>query len=337
MSRFMALLLALALLAAACGGEETVSTEEDPVLTIYSGRSEELVGPVIDRFVEETGIEVEVRYGDSAELAATILEEGDSSPADLFYAQDPVSIGAVDLQDLFSTLPEALLSRVPSEFSDSNGQWIGITGRVRVIAYDTSLVDPSELPETEDGFTDPAWEGRIAVAPTNGSFLAFVAAKIAIDGEDATKAWLEGIAANNAPTYPKNSAIIAAIDEGQVEAGLVNHYYRMRFAAEHPETVVANHFFPTDTAGGLVMPSGVGILTSADSPSLAQQFIEFLLSEESQSHFASETFEYPLVPGVAAHADLPAIEGLPRPILNLSSLANLLDRATELVAEVGLV
>lgn len=315
----------------ACGG----SAEEEAMLTIYSGRNEELVGPIIDRFRAETGIEVEVRYGDSAELAAALLEEGDTSPVDLFFAQDPVSLGAV--KGMFDELPSTILDRVPAEFSDSDGAWVGITGRVRVVAYDTSLVSPSDLPTDEDGFADPAWSGRLGVAPTNGSFLAFVAAKIAIDGEPATLEWLQAIAANDPGTYPKNSAIIAAIDGGQVEVGLVNHYYRMRFAAEQPDTVVANHFFDTATAGGLVMPAGAGILAGADSKAAAAEFLEFLLSEEAQAQFAAETFEYPLIAGVPAHADLPPLAGIPRPILDLSSLADLLDRASELVAEAGLL
>lgn len=331
-SLFMGLVLVL-LGGVACSG----AGEEETSLTIYSGRNEELVGPIIDRFRAETGIEVEVRYGDSAELAAALLEEGDASPADLFFAQDPVSLGSVATAGMFDELPTTILDRVPAEFSDTAGTWVGITGRVRVVAYDTSLLSPSDLPADEDGFTDPAWSGRLGVAPTNGSFLAFVAAKIAMDGEQATLEWLQAIAANNPGTYPKNSAIIAAIDEGQVEVGLVNHYYRMRFAAEQPDTVVANHFFDTATAAGLVMPAGAGVLATADSKDAAAEFLEFLLSDDVQAQFAAETFEYPLVAGVSAHPDLPPLAGLPRPILDLSSLAGLLDRASELVAEAGLL
>ncbi len=330
MSRFVASLLLFVLVLSAC------ASAEDETLTIYSGRGEELVGPVIERFEAETGIEVEVRYGDSAELAATLLAEGEDSPADVFFAQDPASLGSVAAAGLFATLDDEVLGLVPARFSDDDGEWIGVSGRVRVLAYDTSLVDPSTFPADEDGFTDPAWAGRVAIAPTNGSFLTFVAAKILLDGEDATLAWLEGMAANDAPTYPKNSAIVAAIDEGQVETGLVNHYYRMRFAAESPDTVVANHFFDTESAAGLIMPAGVGVLASSANDAAAA-FVEYLLSEESQQYFADTTFEYPLIGSVAADPGLTPLDQLPQPDLNLSDLAGLLDRATELVAEAGLL
>ena len=145
-----------ATLATACS-----SADDEAPLTVYSGRSEELVAPLIAQFEEASGIDVEVRYGDSAELAATILEEAGNSPADVFFAQDPASLGAVALSDLFTSLDEALLARVPGEFSDDSGRWVGISGRARVVVYDTEKIDPATLPTTEDGFTDPSWAGRV--------------------------------------------------------------------------------------------------------------------------------------------------------------------------------
>lgn len=199
MRRFFALLAAIAMVAAAC------SSSDDATLTVYSGRSEELVQPLIDRFEAETGISVTVRYAGSADLAATILEEGSSSPADVFLAQDPASLGSVALANLLRPLPEETIATVPDRFSDPDGLWVGVSGRARVVVYDSGVVSESELPETEDGFTQSAWRGRVGIAPTNGSFLAFVAAKILLDGSDATLAWLEGMAANESPTFPKNS------------------------------------------------------------------------------------------------------------------------------------
>ncbi|HSF87144.1 MAG TPA: extracellular solute-binding protein [Acidimicrobiia bacterium] len=323
--------VAVAVLATACGGD-------DATLTIYSGRSEDLVAPLIADFEEASGLDVEVRYGDSAELAATILEEGDNSPADVFFAQDPASLGAVALDGLFSPLSDSITGHVPAAFSDDNGLWVGVSGRARVVVYDTTKVDPAEFPPTEKGFTDPIWEGRLAVAPTNGSFLAFVAAKILIDGEAATLAWLQGIAANNAPTYPRNSVIVAAVDDGEVETGLVNHYYLFRRIAEEGEGVVAaNHFLSGGGAGSLVMPAGVGILDSSASRESAERFVEFLLGEEAQRYFAEETFEYPLAAGVTPDPDLPPLTTLNPPPISLSDLATVLDRATDLVAEAGLL
>lgn len=326
------IVIAVSLVAVACGGDADT-------LTVYSGRSEELVQPVIDLFEEETGIDVAVRYADSAELAATILQEGENSPADVFFAQDPASLGTVALEGLFVALPQSLVSEVPAEFSDENGLWVGTSGRARTVVYDTTKVDPADLPETEDGFVDPQWEGRVAIAPTNGSFLAFVAAKILIDGEGATLAWLEGMKANEAPTYPKNSVIVAAVDDGEVETGLVNHYYLYRRIDEEgaDNVVAANYFLPGGGAGSLVMPAGAGVLATAANPDRAEEFIAFLLSPAAQEYFATETFEYPIISGVPASPGLPPLSSLNPPLINLSELATVLDRATDLVAEAGLL
>ncbi len=330
--RLIVVVAALTLVIASCSGSDA-----DDSITVYSGRSEELVAPLIEQFEDATGISVEVRYADSAELAATILEEGDNSPADVFFAQDPASLGAVAQAGLFTTLDATLLDSVPSRFSDTGGEWVGVSGRARVVVYDTTKVDTAELPADEAAFTTDEWRGRVAIAPTNGSFLAFVAAKILLDGEAATLDWLEGMATNAAPTYPKNSAIVAAVDSGEVDAGLVNHYYLFRRIAEEGDVVAANHFLTGDSAASLVMPAGAGILDSSDAGDAATEFIEFLLSESAQTYFATETFEYPLVEGVDADESLPSLDSIRTPDIDLSRLAEALDRATDLVAEAGLL
>ena len=331
MKRIIGLALGLALIAAACSGGSADS------IVVYSGRSEDLVQPLIDRFSEETGIDVTVKYAGSADLAATITEEGSNSPADVFFAQDPASLGTVALAGLFGDLPEDVLRSVPERFSDSNGQWVGTSGRARVVVYDSSIIDPSQLPDTEDAFTDPRWKGLVGIAPTNGSFLAFVAAKILADGETATLDWLEGMADNRSPTFPKNSPIVTAVNDGQIPVGLVNHYYLLRALTEDPSLPGKNAFFPVATAGSLVMPAGAGILANSDKIESATRFITYLLTVDSQSYFANETFEYPLVPGIAADPRLPAIESIPTPAVDLSDLASVLDTATDLVAQAGLL
>jgi iron(III) transport system substrate-binding protein len=330
--RLLTLLTLVALVAGACSGDDDAQT-----LTVYSGRSEELIAPLIDQFEEATGIDVAVRYADSAALAATIIDEGDNSPADVFIAQDPASLGAVALDGRFVTLPGDLLDMVPTRFSDRDGRWIGVSGRARVMVYDATSVDPSELPADENALTDAAWAGRVAIAPTNGSFQAFVAAKILLDGEDATLAWLEAMGANDAPRYDGNSVIVAAVDDGEVDAGLVNHYYLFRRIAEEGDVNAANHFLSGDSAASLVMPAGAGILESSDRRDAAERFVEFLLGADAQRYFAEETFEYPLVAGIAAHPDLPPLDTIATPDLDLSRLAEALDTATDLIARAGLL
>jgi iron(III) transport system substrate-binding protein len=328
MHRIAIVALALGLLAAAC------SSGADETLTVYSGRSEDLVGPVIEGFTAETGIEVDVRYGDSAELATTLTVEGDDSPADVFFAQDPGSLGLVADAGLFEPLPGDITGLVPARFADPDGRWVGTSGRVRVFVYAADAVDEADLPQSIWDVTGPRWNGVLGVAPTNGSFLSFVAAMILDEGEERTLEWLEAIAANEPVDFAGNSPIVEAVDLGEVDAGLVNHYYLLRRQAELGETNAVNWFIPAGDAGSLVMTAGAGLINDTDD---ARAFIEYLLSETTQEYFATETFEYPLVPGVDSPEGLPAIEDVTTPDINLSDLSAALERAIELVAQAGLV
>lgn len=332
MRRIAVMCTAFAVLASACS---TGSGDADGPLVIYSGRSEDLVAPLIERFSDETGVEVEVRYDGSTQLATTLLAEGETTEADVFFAQDPASLGAA--AGLLMQLDSSVLDRVPSRFADDAGRWVGTSGRVRVVVYDRDTVDSSNLPQTLDDLVDPRWQGSIGVAPTNGSFLAFVAAMILSDGEEATLEWLKRLAANRPVDYPGNSPIVAATDAGEISIGLVNHYYLLRLQAEGAGQRATNHFLTGSDAASLVMPAGAGIVAGSPQQDLAQQFVVFLLSEESQRYFAEETFEYPLVPGIDAPAGLPAIASILTPAINLSDLAEQLERATDLVTEAGLL
>lgn len=328
MRRIAPLIAVAALVLASCGSDEGSGP-----LIVYSGRSEELVAPLIDRFMEESGIEVEVRYAGSTDLAATLLQEGETTDADVFYAQDPASLGSV--ASLLAVIDPSLLERVEPRFSDGEGRWVGTSGRVRTFIYNTGT--DIELPQTIDDVTDPEWAGRLGVAPTNGSFLAFVSAMILERGEEATLGWLEDLAANDPQEFDSNSPIVAAADTGEVAGGLVNHYYLLRLRAEGEGDDAENWFIPAGDVGSLVMPAGAGIIEGTDMPEAASRFVEFLLSETSQEYFATETFEFPLVEGVEAPQGLPDISEIDSPDIDLSQLADVLDDATRLVAEAGLV
>jgi iron(III) transport system substrate-binding protein len=327
--RLIALAAATIMVVSACASD---GDDAEGPLTIYSGRSEELVQPLIDDFVESTGIEVEVRYAGSTDLAATLLQEGEATDADVFYAQDPASLGSV--ASMLTELPGDTLDQVDSRFADRDGRWIGTSGRVRTFIHnpETSI----ELPQSIDDVTDPRWAGQLGVAPTNGSFLAFVAAMILERGEEATLTWLEELASNDPQDFPGNSPIVAATDAGEIEGGLVNHYYVFRLRAEGAGENAENWFFPAGGVGNLVMPAGVGIIENTDMPASAQQFVEFLLSSEAQEYFAAETFEYPLIDSVDPIEGLPQLSDIDAPDLDLSALAELLDDATRLVTEAGL-
>lgn len=311
------------------GGSET--------LTIYSGREEELVAPLIEQFEQETGTDVEVRYGDSAELAATIAEEGDGSPADVFFAQDPGSLGAVSAEGLLAELPAALLERVSERFRDPEGRWVGTSGRSRVIAYNTEELSENDVPDSVFDLTDPRWEGRVGVAPTNASFQAFVTAMRLQEGEEKTRAWLEDLKANGVRFYEKNTPIVEAVASGEIDLGLVNHYYLYLVKEEQPGAPVANHFLPGDDPGALVSAAGVGVLDSTDDREDAEGFVEFLLSDEGQRFYTerAEEAEYPVVAGIPVKAGLPALESLSGPDIDFTALGDELELTLELLNETG--
>lgn len=304
-------------------------------LTVYSGRNEAFVEPVVEAFTAETDLEVEVRYGDTAELAATILEEGPNSPADLFLAQDAGALGALAQAGLFTALPTATLQKVEPRFRSADGLWVGVTGRARVLAYNTAAYTPETLPASIFDLTGEAYRGRVGWAPSNGSFQAFVTAMRVLEGEDRTRDWLEGMINNDVQTYSDNSSQLEALGRGEIDLGLVNHYYLFQFLAEQGEDFpVRNHFFSDADLGSFVNVAGAGILGTTDQAGAAQQFVDFLLSETAQEHFAQNVYEYPLVNGVPASDQLPALRELETPDLDLSNIDDL-EGTLELLSEVG--
>jgi iron(III) transport system substrate-binding protein len=308
--------------------------EADEPLTVYSGRSEELVGEVLDGFTEESGVELEVRYGDTAELAATIINEGDATPADVYFGQDAGALGALQAEGLLAPLPDELTSQVDPAFTSETGEWVGVTGRVRVLAYNTEALTEDEVPDSVFELTEPEWEGRVSWAPTNGSFQAFVTAMRLTEGEDVTAQWLEDMIANDVQVFENNASQVEAAGRGEIDVALVNHYYLARFTAEDPDFPVANKFLPDDI-GGLVNVSGVGVLEASDQASAAEEFVSYLLSEDVQDFFGTETAEqeFPAVTGIDA-ADLPPVEELSPPEVDLSELEDLQGTLT-LLEETG--
>lgn len=293
-------------------------------LVVYSGRSENLVAPIIELFEKESGIQVDVRYGSTAEMAATILEEGRNSPADIFFAQDAGALGALASEGRLSALPQTLLDRVEPRFRSDNGDWVGISGRARVLAYNKKSVQPEELPADVYGLADPKWKGRVAWAPTNGSFQSFVTAMRLLDGEDKTRRWLEDMIANDVQAYENNDSIVAAVGSGEVDLGLVNHYYVYEFQNENGGNFGAEDFnFPTPGAGSIINVAGMGILDTATHRAAAETFLDYMLSAEAQDYFAEQTIEYPLLPGVAADPRLKPLSEIAAPALDLSNLGDL--------------
>ena len=337
---FAATALLLAGCATSASTNEAVpgSLTADGQFTLYSGRDEELVQPLIDQFTEETGIVVEVRYGNTAELGALLLEEGDATPADVFLSQDAGALGALSQAGLFTTLPDAVTSKVPAGFTSTDGSWVGVTGRARVVVFDGERFTADELPDTIDEYVTDEWSGRLAVAPGNASFQSFVTALRVLDGDDAAAEWVSALADNSPQIFEGNSQILTAVDAGAVELGLINHYYWYAAAAEiGADTMRAQiKFLTAGDAGSIVNVSGAGILNGSETDADALEFVRYLVSEAAQRYFVNATFEYPLLPGVAAPEGLPSLESLVNRELDLSDLDDLAT-TQRLLADAGLI
>ena len=335
--RGLVLAVSLSLLATACGGSDGGSASDGDSLTVYSGRNENLVKPLLEQFEKASGIDVSVKYGGSAELAAQLLEEGGKTPAGVFLSQDAGALGALQDADLLEPIAQAQLDKVPAEFRSKTGQWLGVSGRARVLVYNSDQVQPAQLPQSVFDLTGPAYKGKVGIAPTNASFQSFVTGMRVTEGEEKTKQFLTALKANDPKTYEGNVLVVDAVDRGEVAFGLVNHYYLYEKAEEAggiDALKAKNHFFPNGDPGALVNVAGVGVLKGKADERTAK-LVEFLVGADAQRYFAEKTHEYPLVQGISAQAGLPPLDSIQNPDIDLSEL-DTLDATLKLLDEVGL-
>lgn len=316
-----------------CSGDSGDNAEK---IVVYAGRSEELVGPLIERFTADTGIDVEARYAGSGEMAAQLITEGDGSPADVFLSQDAGALGAVSKAGMFAKIDDQALAAVPKNFSAADGTWLGVSGRARVLVFNPTLApDP---PDTIDGLLTPEWRGKIGFAPSNASWQAFVTGLRVVRGDPAAEQWLRAFKAQEPRPYENNVALRDAIDGGQVPLGLSNHYYLYELIdAKGADAVpVRNLYMAPGDPGGLINVAGVGVLKSAPNPARAQRFAAYLVGTSAQEFFANETDEYPLIAGVAAKDGMPPLADLKPPAVDLSKLDDL-EATQEMLVKTGLL
>ena len=301
---------------------QQIGSGGDPLI-VYSGRSEEYVGPALEAFSKKTGTPVQVRYGDSVDLALLLGEEGDKTPAQVFLAQSPGPMVYLSQQGLLQKLPQATLDKLPAKFRAPDGTWVGVTGRQRVLIYNTDQVKSTDLPKSVFDLTKAQYKDKVAVAPTNASFQDFVTAMTQLVGEQKTKDWLAGMVANGAKAYAKNDAIADAVARGEIPYGLVNHYYYNEIKKKDPSAPVGIYRFPGTDPGSLFLVSTAGIPTAAGNNPAALSLINYMLSPEGQAVFVAGEGEYPVIAGVKQKAGQPSLSQLKYPTYDLSKLADL--------------
>ena len=301
---------------------QVVVADLDPgELVIYSGRKESLVGALIEDFENLTGVDVQVKYGKTFPVATMILEEGDNSPADIYFAQDPGGLGFLSAEGRLIKLPGSITASVADWAKPSDGTWVGISGRARTLVHTASLTD---LPESCEDLTAAKWKGRLGWAPTNSSFQTMVTGMRVLWGEEKTRQWLSDMMSNEVTVYPKNTPQVAAAAAEEISIGLVNHYYLHRFIAEQGDTFNARNLYLSD--GGpcsLVMVAGAGIVNTGKNQANAEKFLKFLVSKVAQQYFTGQIYEYPVIDGVKTHMLLPALEELNIPALTMEDLSDL--------------
>jgi iron(III) transport system substrate-binding protein len=337
------LLVILLIISVACSGERSADrgttpepgaeTTGDNRLVLYSGRNEKLVGPLLERFTRETGIRVEARYGETAEMAATLIEEGRRSPADAFLAQDAAALGAVFQAGLTRPLPSRITNRVPSRFAGPDGSWVGISGRARTVVYNPQRIRPEQLPRSLEEIGTRATAGRWGIAPLNASLQSHLAVVHATEGREALDQILAAMVKANPRRYPRNGAIVDAVASGEIDWGLVNHYYVWEAKKERPNLAAANFFMPDGNASSFVNVAGIALID--DDPD-ALRLIEFLLSDEAQRYFATETFEYPLVAGVEPPVALQPLDQIRTPEIDFARVSAVLPETLGLINARGL-
>jgi iron(III) transport system substrate-binding protein len=322
------------------GGAGSRTTQSsDKKITVYSGRSESLIKPLLEEFQRASGVTVEVRYADTAQLAAQLTEEGERTKADVFFAQDAGALGAVSRKGLFSPLPAEVTNKVPAEYRAEDGTWVGVTGRARVLVYNADLVPAADLPTSVYQLTDPKWRNKVGIAPTNASFQAFITAIRVSDGDARAREFLAGLKANGAQVRANNGLIVEDVNAGKLAVGLVNHYYLYEKAKEKGTSADAlkarNHFFRGGDPGALVNVAGIGVLKAAASDPDVRGFVDYLLGADGQTYFATKTNEYPLIAGVPTAPGLPPIGSLDPPQIDLNDLDRL-EETIKLIKEAGL-
>ncbi|MBH0122153.1 iron ABC transporter substrate-binding protein [Rhodococcus sp. NPDC003382] len=333
-----ALGVAALLTLSACSNDTSGGNSEDAnAITVYNAQHESLTQEWVDEFTAETGITVNLRNGGDTEMANQLIAEGDRSPADVFLTENSPAMAAVENAGLFADVAPDTLAQVPEQYRPSTGKWTGIAARSTVFVYNTEALTPDRLPKSLLDLQNPEWKGRWAASPSGADFQAIVAALLELRGEDATRAWLDAMKAGSVP-YKGNTAVLKAVNAGEIDGGVIYHYYWFGDQAKGGENSSNTqlHYFRNEDPGAFVSVSGGGVLAASTHQQQAQAFLKFITGKKGQEILQTGTsFEYPVGSDVAANPALVPLVELQAPPVDPSTLDSA--KVTQMMTDAGLI
>lgn len=303
-------------------------------LTLYNGQHKEIGEAIAQAYEAKTGIHVNVRKGSSNQLASQVMEEGQRSPADVIYTEESPPLNNLGEQGFLAKIDPSTLDMLPPEYVAKDGSWMGVTARVRVVAYNPKLIDEKDLPKTVMDFAEPQWQGKVGFVPTSGAFQEQAVAIIKLHGREAAEEWLTGLRAFG-KTYTNNMVALKAVENGEIATVLVNNYYWFALQREKGQLDSKLHYFSNGDAGGLITISSAAVLKSSKHPREAQALLAYMASEEGQRVITQTTAEYPLHKGMVSDRGLKPFDELQAPAITPADIGNAED-ALDLERDVGL-
>lgn len=321
----------------AAGVSPTAPLNPNATLTFYNAQHENLVKPIVDAFTKETGVKVNLRAGKDFDMANQIVQEGASSPADLFITENSPAMQIVAAKGLFAPVDKATLAQIPARYSPTTGDWIGVAARATVLVYNSQQVQQAALPKSLLDLATPAWQGKVGIAAAGADFQAIVSAVLALSGPDATLTWLKGLKAN-AKIYSGNGAVMRAVNAGEIATGVIYHYYWYQDRAESGQNSKNTelYFFPANDPGAFLSISGLGVLKGSKSLNEAQALVRYMTGKVGQQVLAdSPALEYSLNPVVPTNSKLKPLSELRPPDVDVAKLNG--PQVVELMQQAGLL
>ena len=328
---------AVALAASLLAAPVVVLAQGSDSLVVYNAQHVSLTQAWADGFTKETGIKVTMRNGGDSELGNQLVQEGAASPADVFLTENSPAMALVDAAGLFAPLDAATLAQVPANFRPPHGRWVGVAARTTVFVYNKSKLTPEQLPKSMLDLSNPSWKGRWAASPSGADFQAIVSALLELKGEPVTAGWLKAMKENATP-YKGNSTVMKAVNAGQIDGGVIYHYYYFGDQAKTGENSknTGLHYFRNEDPGAFVSISGGGVLATSKRAAQAQAFVKWVAGKGGQEILKSgDSYEYAVGLGAQSNAKLVPLAELQAPKVDPSKLNS--KKVSDLMTQAGLL